>query len=96
MLRIDFKENLNDLPLNGCTMKLYARCNLMPKPLPTLMIEIILLPITILGLMIFAIGFYSKLGGTNISQTAYDPMFARWFLHVQGKREDKAAEQIWD
>ena len=71
----------------------------MPKPLPTLMIiiiEIILLPIPILGLMIFAIIFFSKLGRTNISQMACDPMFARWFLHVQGKREDKAAEQIWD
>lgn len=70
----------------------------MPKPLATLIfiiIEIILLPITIVGLIVFAIGFYSKLGGTNISQTAYDPMFARWFLHVQGKREDKAAKQIW-
>lgn len=70
----------------------------MPKPLRILIfliIEIALLPITIVGSIIFAIGFISKLGGTNISITAYDPMFARWFLHVQGKREDEAAMQIW-
>jgi hypothetical protein len=70
----------------------------MPKSIAILLfviIEIILLPITVVGLIIFAIGFFSKLGGTNISQTAYDPLFARWFLHVQGKREDEAAKQIW-
>ncbi len=53
-----------------------------------LIIQIVLLPLTIIG-YIFAVVkalLYSRKYG--ISVTATNPLSARWFLHVLGKRED--------
>jgi methyltransferase (TIGR00027 family) len=74
----------------------------MPKAVALLafvIIEIALLPITILGTILFYLHFsldflFLKIRGKQISMTVYDPMFARWILHMQGKREDQAAGPI--
>lgn len=55
-----------------------------------LIIQIPLLPLTIIG-YIFAVVkalLYSKKYGMSV--TATNPLSARWFLHVLGKREDEA------
>jgi methyltransferase (TIGR00027 family) len=62
-------------------------------------IEIVLLPITIVGSLLLFVNFlvdflFLKIRGKNISLTAYDPLFARWILDARGKREDKAARQL--
>jgi methyltransferase (TIGR00027 family) len=75
----------------------------MPKPIAFLIfviIEIVLLPITIMGTILLFVHFvvdflFLKIRGKKISLTAYDPMFARWFLHALGKREDEAASPLW-
>jgi methyltransferase (TIGR00027 family) len=64
-----------------------------------ILIEVVLLPITIVGTLLLAGHFVVdllslKFRGKSISMTAYDPMFARWILDAQGKRKDKAARQL--
>jgi methyltransferase (TIGR00027 family) len=69
----------------------------MPRPLAVLIfliIEIVLLPITIVGTLLFTIDFLLGIRGKNISITTYDPFFARWILDAQGKREDEASRQL--
>ncbi len=64
----------------------------MPKPiafLVFLIVEIVLLPITIMGGILFAVDFI-KLRVARTSMTAYDPLFAHWLLNEQGKRKDDA------
>ena len=59
-----------------------------------LIIQVVLLPLTIIG-YIFAVVkilLYSKKYG--ISATATNPLSARWFLHVLGKREDEAMVEM--
>jgi methyltransferase (TIGR00027 family) len=70
----------------------------MPKSLAALtflVIEILLLPLTIGGVIVFAINFYSKLRGRDISKTAYQPILSRWFMHELRIRENLAAKQLW-
>jgi methyltransferase (TIGR00027 family) len=70
----------------------------MPKSLAALIflvIEILLLPITVVGLIVFAINFYWKLKGRSLSKTAYHSVFSRWFMHELGIRENLAAKQLW-
>ena len=69
----------------------------MPKPIALLVfvvVEIILLPITVLGQLLFYIDFAVRVPGKNLNLTTYDPAFARWILDALGKREDKAARQL--
>ena len=69
----------------------------MTKPKPYLLfaiIEIVLLPLTIAGVILFSINFILRLRETRTSATAYDPFFARWILHAQGKRRDEANQQL--
>lgn len=74
----------------------------MPKPIATLLfiiIEIVLLPITIVGAILLYLHFFIdflflKIRGRKVSMTAYDPLFARWLLHVQRKREDQASGPV--
>jgi len=53
-----------------------------------LIIQLVLLPLTIIGyiFLVVKVMLYSKKYG--ISVTATNPLSARWFLHVLGKRED--------
>lgn len=70
----------------------------MPKPLVVLIftvIEILLLPITIVGMIVFTINFYLMIRGKNISKTAYQPIFSRWFMHELGIRDNLAAKRLW-
>ncbi len=70
----------------------------MPKPiafLVFLIVEIVLLPITIVGGILFAVGFVAKLRVARTSMTAYDPLFARWLLNAQGKRKDDACKRLF-
>ncbi len=69
----------------------------MPKPiafLVFLIVEILLLPITIVGGILFAVDFIAKWRVARTSMTAYDPLFARWLLDAQGKRKDEACKQL--
>jgi hypothetical protein len=61
-----------------------------------LVIEIALLPSTLLGTLLFHLHFslaflILRSRGKRVSMTAYEPAFTRWMLHVQGKRVDQAA-----
>jgi methyltransferase (TIGR00027 family) len=60
-----------------------------------LIIEIVLLPFTILGTLLlhlhFSLAFVIlRARGKRVSMTAYEPAFTRWMLHVQGKRVNQA------
>lgn len=69
----------------------------MPKAIPYLTfatIEIVLLPVTILGGILFSINFILRLRETRTSATAYDPFFARYILHAQNKRQDESNKQL--
>ena len=69
----------------------------MPKPIALLVfvvVEIVLLPITVVGQFLVYIDFAVKVPGKNLNLTTYDPAFARWILDALGKREDKAARQL--
>lgn len=69
----------------------------MPKPIALLiflMIEIVLLPVTTVGGILFIVDFLLKIRGTSFSMTAYDPLFARWMLNALGKRQDEACKQL--
>ena len=57
-------------------------------------IEIILLPVTIVGAILFSVNFILRLREARTSLTAYDPFFARYILHAQGKRRDEANKQL--
>jgi methyltransferase (TIGR00027 family) len=57
-------------------------------------IEVVLLPVTAVGVILFSINFILRLRETRTSATAYDPFFARWILHAQGKRQDEANKQL--
>jgi hypothetical protein len=59
-----------------------------------IIIEIVLLPLTIVGGILFRIAFILKVRVASASMTAYDPLIARWMLHVLGKRFDEAGEQL--
>ncbi|UCD72916.1 MAG: SAM-dependent methyltransferase [Candidatus Bathyarchaeota archaeon] len=59
-----------------------------------LLIELIFLPSTILGMILFAGVFLREVRGKNISITAYDPLFAHWVLDALGKRDDEAAGRL--
>jgi len=69
----------------------------MPKPIAFLIfliIEIVLLPVTIVGGIIFAVDFIAKWRVARTLMTAYDPLFARWLLNAQGKRTDAACKRL--
>ena len=59
-----------------------------------LLIQTAVLPITITGILLFAIKYLLESRGKSVSRTAYEPFLTRWFLHALGKREDKAAQQL--
>jgi methyltransferase (TIGR00027 family) len=68
-----------------------------PKPvsfLALLFIEIVLLPLTIAGWLLFIIQFLLAMRGRRISMTTYDPLFARWIFDQLGTREDTAAREL--
>ena len=68
----------------------------MPKPIALLvflLLEITLLPITIVGQILFYITFLGVLG-KKVNLSTYDPAFARWILDRLGKRKDDAAREI--
>lgn len=68
----------------------------MPKPivlLVFLLLQIALLPITIVGGILFYVTFLGVLG-KKVKLTAYDPAFARWILDRLGKRQDDASREI--
>ena len=69
----------------------------MPKAKPYLVfaiIEIVLLPVTIVGVILFSVNFILRLRESRTSMTAYDPFFARYILHAQGKRRDEANKKL--
>lgn len=69
----------------------------MPKPIALLvflLLEIALLPITIVGQILFFIDFLLGVPGKKVNWTTYDPAFARWILDGLGKRKDRAARQL--
>ena len=57
-------------------------------------IEIVLLPITLIGV----VWFYPRMILTSrrgaISATAYEPLIHRWLLHKSGARKDEAGEKL--
>lgn len=57
-------------------------------------IEIVLLPMTIVGVIVFSVNFVLRLRESRTSATAYDPFFARYILHAQGKRRDEANKRL--
>jgi methyltransferase (TIGR00027 family) len=59
-----------------------------------MLIEIVLLPVTIVGTILFSVNFILRLRETRTSATAYDPFFARWILHAQRKRRDEANKRL--
>jgi methyltransferase (TIGR00027 family) len=59
-----------------------------------LLIEILFLPSTVLGVVLFSVVFLRDVRGKNISMTTYDPLFARWVLDALGKRDDEAAGRL--
>ena len=68
----------------------------MPKPLALLvflLLETVLLPITIVGQILFYVTFLGVLG-KKVNLSTYDPAFARWILDRLGKRKDAAAREI--
>ena len=70
----------------------------MPKPiafLAFLIIEVVLLPVTLLGVILFVVDFLLGIRGKKISATAYELLFARWILDALGKREDEATKRLF-
>lgn len=70
----------------------------MPKARPYVVfaiIEIILLPVTIVGSILVMVDFVAKIRVARTSMTAYDPLFARWMLNAQGKRRDETCKQLF-
>jgi len=59
-----------------------------------IIIELVLLPVTIIGMMLFIIDFAVSVIGKKMSLTTYDPMFARWSWELLGKREDPATHKL--
>jgi hypothetical protein len=59
-----------------------------------LIIQVVLLPLTIIGYIFTLVKalLYSRKYG--ISATATNPLSARWFLHVLGNREDEAVVKM--
>jgi hypothetical protein len=57
-------------------------------------IELVFLPITIIGGILFGIVFLLSVRGKKISLTTYDPLFARWLLDTLGMREDPATRKL--
>ncbi|NND67200.1 MAG: class I SAM-dependent methyltransferase [Halioglobus sp.] len=55
---------------------------------------VVLLGGTLLYLHVAFALLLQLLRGKRFSLTAYDPMFARWMLHAQGKRPDAAASEL--
>lgn len=69
----------------------------MPKAIRVLifvLIEIVLLPVTLVGMILFIIDFTVSSFGKKMAITTYDPMIARWMWHGLGRREDPAAAQL--
>ena len=57
--------------------------------------ELVLLPVTIVGWLLFIVDVVLAIRGKGISATAYELLFARWLLDALGKREDKAVRQLF-
>ncbi|WP_053057979.1 class I SAM-dependent methyltransferase [Rubrobacter aplysinae] len=57
-------------------------------------IEIVLLPVIVVGVILFSVNFVLRLRESRTSATAYDPFFARYILHAQNKRRDEANKQL--
>ncbi len=66
----------------------------MPKPIAWIIfavLEIVLLPISLMGLLISSLDLRRNAYGKGFSATAYKPFFGRWFMHHLGERADPAA-----
>jgi len=69
----------------------------MPKPITFLIfviIEIILLPITLIGYVWYAVGMFPSSRRTGVSATAYKPLLVRWMMHEAGTRADEASKRV--
>ncbi len=64
------------------------------KLLLFIVIEVLLLPITAIGGIVFSIEIMLKTFRRGFSVTAYSPFFARWFLHHLGQRTDETATAL--
>lgn len=69
----------------------------MPKPIAWivfLLLQLLFLPVSLLGGLLFLITYTLDRPSQGVSQTAYSPFFTRWQLHMLGKRPDAAAAQL--
>lgn len=69
----------------------------MPKPLAKiafLVIEVALLPVTLVGLIWLLITLSRLRRRTGVSATAFLPLVFRWLLHATGARPDDAAQRL--
>ncbi|MEO0562630.1 MAG: SAM-dependent methyltransferase [Chloroflexota bacterium] len=57
-------------------------------------VEILLLPVTLIGQVLFVIVYLFAMRGKQMSLTAYDPMFARWLWDQLGMREDPFTRKL--
>ncbi|MBN2359051.1 MAG: hypothetical protein JXR83_06330 [Deltaproteobacteria bacterium] len=58
------------------------------------LVYLVLLPVTILGYVTWVGGAILRGRGSGISGTAQGPLFARYFEHRLGVREDEAAARV--
>ena len=69
----------------------------MPKPvrfLLFLIIILVLLPVMSLGLTAFSVVFLAAYWGKKASPTAFDPLFARYYMHHMGTRPDPRSAEL--
>lgn len=69
----------------------------MPKPIAFLIfliVEIVLLPITLIGYVWWAVGVFPTNRRAGVSVTAYKPLLSRWMMHEAGTRADEASKRV--
>lgn len=59
-----------------------------------IVIQLIFLPITLIGTLLFLIRYSVRRKDSAVSETAYSPMFTRWRLHQLGRRPDPALHAL--
>lgn len=57
-------------------------------------LSILLLPVSLLGYIIWLANMYLAGGGSGVSRTAQGPLSARWTMHHLGTRRDEAAARL--
>ena len=69
----------------------------MPRPITYVLfalIEIILLPITMISYVWLVVSLIRQNRRTGMSSTAYSPLGTRWLLHASGARQDPATQRL--